>query len=61
MNQALLLSYTLGSLFCPTMTAMLMQRYSDHLLFMMIAAVELVYLVLLLCKPDRHHTLVSFA
>lgn len=61
MNQALLLSYTLGSLFGPTMTAMLMQRYSDHLLFVMIAAVALVYLVMLLRKPDRHHTPVATA
>lgn len=61
MNQALLLSYTLGSLFGPSMTAMLMQRYSDHLLFVMIAAVALVYLVTLLRKPDRHHTPVANA
>ncbi|MFT4464330.1 MAG: hypothetical protein ACMX3H_05805 [Sodalis sp. (in: enterobacteria)] len=61
MNQALLLSYTLGSLFGPSMTAMLMQRYSDHLLFVMIAAVALVYLVMLLRKPDRHHTPVATA
>jgi UMF2 family putative MFS family transporter len=56
MNQALLLSYTLGSLAGPTMTAMLMQSYSDRLLFVMIAAVALIYLVMLLRKPDHHKT-----
>ena len=38
------------------MTALLMQNYSDRLLFVMIAAVALVYLMMLLRKPDRHHT-----
>ncbi|HGM6861164.1 MFS transporter [Serratia rubidaea] len=58
MNQALLMSYTIGSLLGPSMTAMLMQNYSDQLLFVMIAAVALVYLVMLLKKqkPDHHHT-----
>ncbi|MNW13903.1 putative MFS-type transporter YcaD [compost metagenome] len=56
MNQALLMSYTIGSLLGPSMTALLMQNYSDRLLFVMIAAVALVYLMMLLRKPDRHHT-----
>lgn len=59
MNQALLMSYTLGSLAGPTMTSILMQRYSDRLLFVMIAAVALCYLVMLLRKADRHHTPVA--
>ncbi|SUH38363.1 transport protein [Salmonella enterica subsp. enterica] len=32
MNQALLLSYTVGSLLGPSFAAMLMQNYSDNLL-----------------------------
>ncbi|TCV98136.1 MFS transporter [Biostraticola tofi] len=61
MNQALLLSYTLGSLFGPTMTAMLMQHFSDRLLFVMIAIVAGLYLAMLLRKPDHHHTPVATA
>ncbi|QHM76045.1 putative MFS-type transporter YcaD [Mixta theicola] len=61
MNQALLLSYTVGSLAGPGMTAMLMQHYSDRLLFVMIAAVALVYLVMLLRKADHHITPVAQA
>ena len=61
MNQALLLSYTVGSLAGPSMTAMLMQSYSDRLLFVMIAAVALVYLVMLLRKADHHATPVAHA
>ncbi|WP_130834577.1 MFS transporter [[Erwinia] mediterraneensis] len=61
MNQALLLSYTIGSLAGPVMTAMLMQNYSDHLLFVMIATVALVYLVMLLRKADHHATPVAHA
>lgn len=61
MNQALLLSYTIGSLAGPSMTAMLMQNYSDRLLFVMIAAVALVYLVMLLRKADHHITPVAQA
>ncbi|KAA8729170.1 MAG: MFS transporter [Ewingella americana] len=61
MNQALLMSYTIGSLAGPTMTAMLMQNYSDRLLFVMIAAVALVYLVVLLRKADKHQTPVATA
>ncbi|ROR11251.1 MFS transporter [Erwinia sp. JUb26] len=53
MNQALLLSYTVGSLAGPTMTSMLMQSYSDRLLFVMIAAVALIYLAMLLRKADH--------
>lgn len=61
MNQALLLSYTIGSLIGPAMTSMLMQNYSDRVLFLMIAAVAFVYLVMLLRKADRHATPVAHA
>ncbi|MCW2484618.1 MFS transporter [Candidatus Symbiopectobacterium sp. NZEC127] len=54
MNQSLLLSYTVGSLVGPSMAAALMQTYSDRVLFVLIAAVSLVYLVMLLKKSDRH-------
>jgi UMF2 family putative MFS family transporter len=50
MNQALLLSYTVGSLSGPTLTAMLMQSYSDSLLFIMIASVSFIYLLMLMRK-----------
>lgn len=61
MNQALLLSYTVGSLMGPSMTSLLMQRYSDPVMFVMIAGVALVYLLMLLRKPDHHHTPVATA
>ncbi|MEA9390638.1 MFS transporter [Acerihabitans sp. TG2] len=61
MNQALLLSYTVGSLVGPSATAMLMQRYSDPVLFVMIACVALVYLAMLLRKGNHHHTPVTTA
>ncbi|WP_342321312.1 MFS transporter [Kosakonia sp. BYX6] len=61
MNQALLLSYTIGSLLGPTLTAMLMQSYSDSLLFIMIAGVSLVYLVMLMRKAGQHPTPVAHA
>ncbi|QHM70467.1 MFS transporter [Mixta intestinalis] len=61
MNQALLMSYTIGSLAGPSMTAMLMQHYSDRLLFVMIAAVALVYLIMLLRKVNHHVTPVAQA
>ncbi|WP_435947747.1 MFS transporter [Dryocola sp. BD586] len=61
MNQALLLSYTVGSLLGPTLTAMLMQNYSDNLLFMMIAGVAFVYLLMLLRKAGHHPTPVAHA
>lgn len=61
MNQALLLSYTLGSLVGPAMTSVLMQRYSDSLLFVMIGGVALVYLVMLLRKADRQATPIAHA
>ncbi|SLM62990.1 MULTISPECIES: MFS transporter [Dickeya] len=54
MNQALLLSYTVGSLCGPGFAAMLMQTYPDQLLFVLIAAVSLGYLVLLLKRGDHH-------
>ncbi|WP_337046038.1 MFS transporter, partial [Enterobacter cloacae] len=53
MNQALLLSYTIGSLLGPTFTAMLMQNYSDNLLFIMIASVSFIYLLMLLRKAGE--------
>ena len=61
MNQALLLSYTVGSLAGPTMTSMLMQNYSDHLLFVMIAVVALIYLAMLLRKANHHINPVAHA
>lgn len=61
MNQALLLSYTVGSLFGPTFTAMLMQSYSDNLLFIMIASVSFIYLLMLLRKAGQHPTPVAHA
>ncbi|SCC32176.1 MFS transporter [Kosakonia oryziphila] len=61
MNQALLLSYTIGSLLGPTLTAMLMQSYSDSLLFVMIAGVSLIYLVMLMRKAGHHPTPVAHA
>jgi len=61
MNQALLLSYTIGSLLGPTLTSMLMQSYSDSLLFVMIAGVSLVYLVMLMRKAGHHPTPVAHA
>ncbi|XMF26829.1 MFS transporter [Enterobacter hormaechei] len=61
MNQALLLSYTIGSLLGPTFTAMLMQNYSDNLLFIMIASVSFIYLLMLLRKVGEHPTPVANA
>ncbi|ADO49137.1 MFS transporter [[Enterobacter] lignolyticus] len=61
MNQALLLSYTIGSLLGPTFTAMLMQNYSDNLLFVMIASVSFIYLLMLLRKAGQHPTPVAHA
>ncbi|MNU05886.1 putative MFS-type transporter YcaD [compost metagenome] len=61
MNQALLLSYTIGSLLGPTFTSLLMQHYSDKLLFVMIACVSLVYLLMLLRKMGEHPTPVAHA
>ncbi len=56
MNQALLMSYTIGSLIGPSMTGILMQHYSDKILFIAIAAVALVYMMMLFKKADHHHT-----
>lgn len=61
MNQALLLSYTIGSLLGPTLTASLMQSYSDSLLFVMIASVSFIYLMMLLRKVGEHPTPVAHA
>lgn len=54
MNQALLMSYTIGSLLGPTLTATLMQNFSDNLLFIMIASVSFIYLLTLLRKAGHH-------
>lgn len=61
MNQALLLSYTIGSLLGPTFTSLLMQHYSDKLLFVMIASVSFIYLLMLLRKMGEHPTPVAHA
>lgn len=61
MNQALLLSYTIGSLLGPTLTALLMQSYSDSLLFIMIAGVSFIYLMMLMRKAGHHPTPVAHA
>ena len=61
MNQALLLSYTIGSLLGPTFTSMLMQNYSDNLLFIMIASVSFIYMLMLLRKVGEHPTPVAHA
>ncbi|MFP1722363.1 MFS transporter [Lonsdalea quercina] len=55
MNQALLLSYTIGSLTGPSLAAMLMQSYSDKLLFVLIGAIAFCYLVMLLKKANHQH------
>lgn len=55
MNQALLLSYTVGSLAGPTLTALLMQQYSDSLLFVVIASAATLFLMMLFKRTDRHH------
>lgn len=60
-NQALLLSYTVGSLAGPAITAMLMQNYSDRSLFMIIAAAAFVYLVMLLRNADKPVTPIAHA
>ncbi|MGY6039011.1 MFS transporter [Aeromonas sp. AE23HZ002T15] len=60
-NQALLLSYTIGSLLGPTLTALLMEHYSDNLLFVMIAGVSFIYLLMLLRKMGEHRTPVAHA
>lgn len=61
MNQALLMSYTIGSLLGPTLMAMLMQNFSDNLLFIMIASVSFIYLLTLLRKAGHHPTPVAHA
>ena len=61
MNQTLLLSYTVGSLVGPGMTSLLMEHFTDNVLFTMIAAVSFVYLLMLLRKADHHPTPVAHA
>lgn len=55
MNQALLLSYTIGSLLGPAYTALLMEYCSDNLLFIMIGTVSFIYL-LMLFRPVSEHS-----
>ncbi|QPG07954.1 hypothetical protein IUJ34_03775 [Klebsiella pneumoniae subsp. pneumoniae] len=45
----------------PTLTAMLMQNFSDNLLFIMIASVSFIYLLTLLRKAGHHPTPVAHA
>lgn len=61
MNQTLLLSYTLGSLAGPSLTALLMDRWSDDVLFIMIALVTFIYLMMLLRKADESITPIAHA
>lgn len=61
MNQALLLSYTAGSLAGPAMTSLLMETWSDSILFVTIAVVSFVYLVMLLRKRDQQATPIAHA
>lgn len=51
-NQTLLLTYTLGSLLGPLITALLMEKCSDQALFMVIGGMALSYLIML-CGADR--------
>ncbi|AKJ42627.1 MFS transporter [Pragia fontium] len=55
MNQTLLLSYTVGSLAGPALTAALMQYYSDRQLFIVIAVAAVIFMAMLFSKADRHH------
>lgn len=55
MNQSLLLSYTVGSLAGPALTAALMEYYSDQLLFIAIAVAAAVFMAMLFSKAGRHH------
>lgn len=61
MNQLLLLSYTIGSLIGPSLAAMLMQRYSDDLLFIVLASVSFAYLMMLLHSAKQRQTPVAHA
>ncbi|WP_241645552.1 MFS transporter [Rosenbergiella metrosideri] len=61
MNQALLLSYTAGSLAGPAITSLLMETWSDNILFVMIAIVSFVYLMMLLRKTDQQATPIAHA
>lgn len=60
MNQALLLSYTVGSLLGLLFTAMLMQNFFDNLLFIMIASVLFIYLLMLLRNAGYTLKLVAY-
>ena len=54
MNQTLLLSYTVGSLAGPALTATLMQHYSDRLLFVVIAVAAAIFLIMLFNRAQHH-------
>ncbi|AWH89905.1 MFS transporter [Limnobaculum parvum] len=54
MNQTLLLSYTVGSLAGPALTAALMQHYSDRLLFIVIAVAAAIFMIMLFNRALRH-------
>lgn len=61
MAQALLLSYTTGSLTGPMLTALMMESWSDDMLFVTIAVVACLYLVLLMRHAKRHSTPLAHA
>ena len=61
MAQALLLSYTTGSLTGPTLTALMMENWSDNMLFVTIAVVACIYLVLLMRKAKQQPTPLAHA
>lgn len=53
MNQALLLSYTVGNLVGPSTTSLLMQFYSDRQLFVVLASMAVIYLLMLCTVRNR--------
>lgn len=56
MNQTLLLSYTAGSLLGPLLISLLMEHFSDRVLFTAIAAISFAYLLMLLRKTHHQET-----
>lgn len=61
MNQTLLLSYTGGSLLGPLVISLMMEHFSDNMLFTAIGGVSFVYLLMLLRKADQQITPVAHA
>lgn len=51
MNQAMLFSYTIGSLVAPAIIALLMEYVANMTLFMSVVITSLIYLLLLLAHP----------